>query len=345
MKTIMSMTISLLLILSASVYAQATRDYISIVGSSTVYPFSTVVAEQFGKATQFKTPKIESTGTGGGIKLFCAGVGVMHPDIANASRAVKKSEIELCAKNGVTEIIEVKFGYDGIVLAHANNAPDVDISLKDLFLAFAKQTPTGKGDELAPNPYKTWKDINSAYPDFPIKVLGPPPTSGTRDAFVEMAMEGGCKQFDWIKALKETNEDKYKAICHGIREDGAYIDAGENDTLIIKKIEADPKTFGILGYSFLEQNSEQVKGSKIDGVEPTFENISANKYAISRPLYFYVKKAHIGMIPGLKEYMTEFTSDKANGEEGYLVDRGLIPLHAQDREAVKKTITELKSLK
>ncbi|NQU60898.1 MAG: substrate-binding domain-containing protein, partial [Rhodospirillales bacterium] len=228
------------------------RDQIRIVGSSTVYPFSTTVAEQFGKTTSFKTPIVESTGSGGGLKLFCAGVGDKHPDITNASRRIKKSEVARCAKNGITDIIEVKVGYDGIVMANSKKSPVFNLSLKDVFLALAKDVPDGDG-KLQPNPYKTWDQVNSSLPATKIEVLGPPPTSGTRDAFVELAMEGGCKTFKWIKAMKKKNKKAYKALCPTIREDGAFIEAGENDNLIVKKLDANPKAFGIFGYSFLDK--------------------------------------------------------------------------------------------
>ena len=257
----------------SSVYA---RDYISIVGSSTVYPFATVVAETFGKTTAFKTPKIESTGSGGGLKLFCAGVGTEHPDITNASRRIKKSECETCAKNGVKEIVEVKIGYDGITIANSKKAPVFKVSRKDLFLALAKDVPDPKGgDKLVPNPYKTWKDVNASLPNTKIEVLGPPPTSGTRDAFVELAMEAGAKNFVFIKAMKKKDKKKYKAICHTVREDGAYIEAGENDNLIVQKLEANPDALGIFGFSFLDQNTDKIQGSFVDGVQPTFDNIAA----------------------------------------------------------------------
>jgi phosphate transport system substrate-binding protein len=322
----------------------AGRDYISIVGSSTVYPFSTVVAEQFGKTTKYKTPKIESTGSGGGLKLFCSGVGVEYPDITNSSRRIKSSEVELCSKNGVKEITEIKIGYDGIVLANSKKAQRIKVDRKDIFLALAKDIPSGVGESLIPNPHKTWKDVNPALPNIKIEVLGPPPTSGTRDAFAELAMEGGCTTFGWIKDLAKKDEKKYKAICHGIREDGAYIEAGENDVLIVRKLEANPNAFGVFGFSFLDQNADRVQGSIVDGVEPTFENIADGKYSVSRPLYFYVKKAHVGMIPGIKEYINEFTSDKACGENGYLIDKGLIPMPAQEREKFRKVGKDLSDL-
>jgi len=326
-------------------FAASARDTISIVGSSTVYPFATVVAERFGKSTQFKTPKIESTGSGGGFKLFCAGVGVEHPDITNASRRMKQSEFETCAKNGVTEIVELKVGYDGIVLANAKPASLLKLTRKELFLALAKEVPDPKGGRtLVPNPYKTWKDINSSLPNIKIEVLGPPPTSGTRDAFVELVMEEGANSYDWIKALGKSDAKKHKAITNGIREDGAYIEAGENDNLIVQKLEANTNAFGIFGFSFLDQNADKIKGSVVEGMEPTFENIASGKYPVSRPLFFYVKKAHAGVIPGIKEYVAEFTSEKAWGPDGYLSEKGLIPMPDAERKAFSEAASGMKVL-
>ena len=319
-----------------SAQAAAARDYISIVGSSTVYPFATVVAEQFGKTTSFKTPKIESTGSGGGLKLFCAGVGEEHPDITNASRRIKKSEFETCTKNGVT-MTEVKIGFDGIVMANAKSGPVFSLTKRQIFLALAKQVP-GSDGKLIPNPYKNWSQIDPSLPNEPIEVLGPPPTSGTRDAFVELAMEDGAKTFDSIKALKG---DAFKAVAHAMREDGAFIEAGENDNLIVQKLEANPKAVGIFGFSFLDQNADKIKGAKLDGVEPTFENIASGEYELSRPLFFYVKKQHVGSIPGIREYVAEFTSERAWGPDGYLIDKGLIPLSDAERKAMRTTATDL----
>ena len=325
--------------------AGSARDYISIVGSSTVYPFATVVAEQFGKSTSFKTPKIESTGSGGGLKLFCAGVGVEHPDITNASRRIKQSEYESCVANGVKEIVEVKIGYDGIVMANSKKAAPLKLSRKDIFLALAKDVPDPNGGEkLIPNPYKTWKDVNPALPAKTIEVLGPPPTSGTRDAFVELAMEGGAKKFAWIKALKKTDKKKYKAVAHTIREDGAYVEAGENDNLIVQKLDANPNSIGIFGFSFLDQNTDKVQGSFVDGVQPTFDAIADGKYPVSRPLFFYVKKAHVGVIPGIQEYLEEFTSEKTWGEDGYLADKGMIPMPDAERSKFRANIMNLQIL-
>jgi phosphate transport system substrate-binding protein len=319
--------------------AQA-REQIRVVGSSTVYPFTTVVAEHFGKSTKFKTPVIESTGTGGGFKLFCSGVGDSYPDVSNASRAIKKSEIENCAKNGVVGITEVKIGYDGIVLANSKAAKPMNISLKHLYLALAKEVPAGDG-KFKPNSYKSWNEIDPALPADKIEVLGPPPTSGTRDAFVELAMEGGCKSFDDIKALEKSDEKKFKALCHGVREDGAFVEAGENDMLIVKKLEQNKAAFGIFGFSFLDQNADKIQGTNIGGIAPTFENIAASKYPVSRPLFFYVKKAHAATVPGIKEFLTEFTSEKAWGENGYLADKGLIPMPKPEREKYAKEAKEL----
>jgi phosphate transport system substrate-binding protein len=322
----------------SAAWGQVARDYINIVGSSTVYPFATVVAEQFGRSTKFKTPKVESTGSGGGIKLFCAGVGVQHPDIANSSRRIKATEVADCAKHGVTEIVEIKIGYDGIVLATAVAKPRLSLSSRAIFLALAKQVPDPKGGSaLVANPYTKWRQVDPALPDQTIEVLGPPPTSGTRDAFVELAMENGCKTIPSIAALKEKDESQFKAICQTIREDGRFIEAGENDNLIVQKLRANPAAVGVFGYSFLEQNEDTVQGSSVDGVVPDFETIASGAYSVSRPLYVYVKKAHVAAIPGVREYVAEFTSGKAMGEDGYLSDRGLIPLPATEFAAVQKT--------
>ena len=345
-KAIAVLVITLFVAISFGVAgAGSARDYISIVGSSTVYPFATVVAEQFGKSTSFKTPKIESTGSGGGLKLFCGGVGVEHPDITNASRRIKQSEYERCVSNGVKEIVEVKIGYDGIVMANSKQTEPLKLTRKDIFLALAKDVPDPNGGEkLIPNPYKTWKDVNPALPAKSIEVLGPPPTSGTRDAFVELAMEGGAQKFAWIKALKKTDKKKYKAIAHTVREDGAYVEAGENDNLIVQKLEANPNALGIFGFSFLDQNTDKIQGSYVDGVQPTFDAIADGNYPVSRPLFFYVKKAHVGVIPGIQEYLNEFTSDKAWGEDGYLAEKGMIPMPDAERARFRADIENLQIL-
>jgi len=331
------------LVLALPLAAQA-RDQIRIVGSSTVYPFATVVAEEFGRTTSFKTPIIESTGSGGGLKLFCAGVGVEHPDITNASRRIKASEVDLCAENGVAEITEVKIGYDGIVIANSKKAPAQSFTLRQIFLALAKDVP-GPDGSLVPNPNKTWKDVDPSLPDVKIEVLGPPPTSGTRDAFNELAMEGGCKTFPDLAAIKGEDKKRYQAICQAIREDGGYVEAGENDNLIVQKLVANPNAFGVFGFSFLDQNADVIQGNKVDGVPPTFESIASGAYPVSRPLYFYVKNAHVASIPGMKEYLVEFTSEKAIGEYGYLTDKGLIPAPKAEREKFRADAQKLTPLK
>jgi phosphate transport system substrate-binding protein len=343
MKKAIVIGIAILFLASAGyVAAQSARDYISIVGSSTVYPFATVVAEQFGKTTSFKTPKIESTGSGGGLKLFCAGVGVEHPDITNASRRIKKSEYDNCMANGIKGIIEVKIGYDGIVVANSKKAAPMKMSRKDLYLALAKEVPDPSGAEkLVSNPYKTWKDVNSALSADKIEVLGPPPTSGTRDAFLELVMEEGAKEFAFVKAM---DKNSFKAAAHTIREDGAYIEAGENDNLIVQKLNANPSALGIFGFSFLDQNTDVIQGSFIDGVQPTFDAIADGSYPVSRPLFFYAKKAHMEVIPGMKEYLAEFTSEKAWGPEGYLADRGMIPMPDAERKQFAADVQGMKSL-
>ena len=318
------------------------RDQINIVGSSTVFPFSTTVAERFGKSTEFKTPVVESTGSGGGMKLFCSGVGENTPDITNASRRVKSSEAEKCAANGVTPI-EAKIGFDGIVLANSRTSGRMEITRKQIFLALAKNIPNA-GGEIIPNPYSMWSEIDSSLPAVKIEVLGPPPTSGTRDAFAELALEGGCKKIDFIKAMRKVDKSAYKALCHTIREDGAYIEAGENDNLIVQKLQANPAAFGVFGYSFLDQNSDTMQGSIVGGIKPEFEEIASGNYPIARSLYFYVKKEHIDLVPGITEFMKEFTEDDTWGEDGYLVDKGLIPMSENSRKEWAKKINGLMPL-
>ncbi len=333
------LALSIAAALALTATAAHARDNIEIVGSSTVYPFATTVAEQFAKKTGNPAPKVEATGTGGGIKLFCAGAGVDSPDIANASRRMKKSEYDTCAKNGVDKVTEIQVGFDGIAIANAKAAPEFDLTLKDIFIALGKKVPNAKG-ELVANPYKTWKEVNPALPEQKIEVLGPPPTSGTRDAFAEMVMEGGCKGIAALDAIKD--EKEHKAACQGIREDGAYIEAGENDNLIVQKLEANKNALGIFGYSFLEENADKVKGSKIAGVAPEFETIVGGKYPVSRPLFIYVKNSHAEQVKGIKEFIKEFTSEAAWGDDGYLADKGFIPMPKEKRQQVAAAAAELK---
>ena len=330
-------------ILGASAPAAFAREQLRIVGSSTVFPFATTVAERFGKTTAFKTPIVESTGSGGGLKLFCSGDGKNDPDITNASRRIKTSEVKKCAANGITDIVEVKIGYDGIVLANSKKEKSLELTLKDVFLALAKNVPDGEGKTKA-NSYKYWSDINPALPNVKIEVMGPPPTSGTRDAFVELAMEGGCKSFKWIKALKKQDKKAYKALCHTIREDGAFIEAGENDNLIVQKLNANPSAIGIFGFSFLDQNTDTLQGSTINGIAPDFDQISDGSYPVSRSLYFYVKKSRIGKTAGVTEFLAEFANDKAWGPEGYLADKGLIPMSEKERRDWAAKVKDLQIL-
>jgi phosphate transport system substrate-binding protein len=315
------------------------RDQIRIVGSSTVYPFTTAVAEQFGSNGAFKTPIVESTGTGGGLKLFCAGVGVEHPDVTNASRKIKDSEIELCKTNGVTEITEVKVGYDGLTIANAKSSPQANFTLTQIFLALAKDVP--QNGQWVANPYQKWSDIDPSLPAVKIELIGPPPTSGTRDSFNELIMEKGCHGLPEAEALEG---DAKKTMCQTIREDGMYVEAGENDNLIVQKLEANPDAFGAFGFSFLDQNGDKLQGSAMDGIVPTFETIADGSYEVSRPLFIYVKNAHVGVIPGIREFVGEYVSDRASGEDGYLTDKGLIPLPTDERSAVMADALALQPL-
>ncbi|MEZ5831203.1 MAG: PstS family phosphate ABC transporter substrate-binding protein [Dongiaceae bacterium] len=316
--------------------AAEARDQIHIVGSSTVFPFSTAVAENFGKGGKFKTPVVESTGTGGGFKLFCAGVGEDTPDISDASRPIKSSELETCKKNGVTAITEIVIGYDGIAFANSKKGPVVDLSRKQIWQALAKQVPVN--GQLVDNPYKSWNEIDSSLPNEKIEVLGPPPTSGTRDAFVELVMDKGCEEFPEVKALEG---DAKKAACQSMREDGAFIEAGENDNLIVQKLDANPAAFGIFGYSYLEQNADKIQGAKIESVEPSFETVADKSYPVGRELFIYVKNAHVGVVPGIQEFVAEYVSERSMGEEGYLADKGLITL---DDSKYKDVATKAMSL-
>ena len=324
------------------IYSVISRDQINVVGSSTVYPFSTVVAENFGNKTGIKVPKIESTGSGGGMKLFCKGLGTSHPDITNASRRIKKNEFNQCIENGI-DVVEIKVGYDGIVIANSKKAKLLNLTKRQIFLALAKQVPEGnkEGGNLVDNPNKKWSDIDPNLPNKKIEVLGPPPTSGTRDAFNELAIEGGCKTFPKLKAIKKQDKKKYKAICRAVREDGAFIEAGENDNLIVQKLVENENAFGVFGFSFLIENEDKIQGSTVDGMSPTMETIADKSYGVSRPLYFYVKLAHVDVIPGIREFLEEYTSEDSWGPGGYLEERGMIPMPENEREFFKKNAEEI----
>jgi len=338
MKKIINILFTLLIIAGFNSNSFA-RDQIKIVGSSTVYPYATVVAEKFGKQGGFKTPVIESTGTGGGMKLFCAGVGTNHPDITNASRAIKSSEKELCAKNGVTDIIEIVVGNDGISFAHSVNSPDVNFTKEQLWRALAMQVDVN--GKLIDNPYKNWSDIDSSLPNTKIEILIAPPTSGTRDAWNSLVMSKGCT--DAAKTLfKEAG--KKSDECEKIREDGYAVEAGENDTLIVQKLTSNPNAFGFFGYSYLISNKDKVKAASIEGVKPSLEGIQDYSYPVARPLFFYVKKAHIGVIPGIQEFLKEFTSKKAMGSRGYLADIGLVPLASEKYKTTRTAAVDLNTI-
>jgi phosphate transport system substrate-binding protein len=316
----------------------AARDQIRIVGSSTVYPFTTTVAEQFGKTSGMKTPVVESTGTGGGMKLFCAGVGVNHPDATNASRAMKKSEYEDCQKNGVKDIVELKVGFDGLTIAQSKQGTPLKLTLPQVFLALAKEVP-GPDGKLVANPNRNWSDIDKSLPNTRIEVLGPPPTSGTRDSLVELFMERGAEQIPAMVALKKSDAKAFERAWKSIREDGAYVEAGENDNVIVQKLEANRNAFGIFGFSFLDENSAKLRGVAIDGTDPTFENIAGGKYKGSRPLFVYIKKQHVGVVPGIDKLAAEYVSPRALGEDGYLAKKGLVTLPKAELEAVRKDVT------
>jgi phosphate transport system substrate-binding protein len=311
------------------------RDQIKIVGSSTVYPYTTVVAERFGKQGKFKTPVVESTGTGGGFKSFCGGVGVQHPDMTGASRAIKKDEVELCIKNGVTEIIELPIGNDGLTFAHSIKAKDANFTKAQLWKAIAHDVVVD--GKLVKNPYKNWKEIDKSLPDLKIEILVAPPTSGTRDAWDDLVMGKGCDE-----AFKKLADKKN---CTKYREDAAVIEAGENDTLIVQKITSTPNAFGYFGYSYLIANKDKIKAAKIDGIAPSIEGIQKYTYPVARPLFLYAKKAHANVIPGFKEFLTEYTGKTAVGSAGYLYKVGLVPNAKETEEKVRDVAVKLTAMK
>ena len=324
-------------VLAAGAANAQTRDRIQIVGSSTVFPYTQAVSEQFANATQFQAPVVESTGTGGGMKIFCEGIGAGTPDITGASRKMKQSEYELCTQNGVESVTEVQIGFDGLTMAYSNQAEaDYDLSKEQVFRALAAQLPDDSG-AMVDNPNANWSDIDPSLPDVAIQVFGPPPTSGTRDAFVELVMDAGCEAIPAIEAME--GEAKAQA-CGTLRTDGAFIEAGENDNLIVQRLESDPTTLGIFGYSFFYENQDQLKAAAIEGVEPSEETIADGSYPVSRPLFFYVKNAHRDVIPGLNEFVEMYTSEDAIGEGGYLSERGLTPLDEGKRDELRTAVSE-----
>jgi phosphate transport system substrate-binding protein len=333
------------LVLVGTLFAGAAeaRDQIRIVGSSTVYPFTTAVAEQFGKAGGAKTPVVESTGTGGGMKLFCAGVGEGHPDATNASRRMKKGEFESCQKAGVTDIVEINVGFDGLTVAQSKQGAPIKLTLGQLLLAVGKEVP-GPDGKLIPNPYKNWSDIDKSLPNIKIEVLGPPPTSGTRDSFHELLLEKGAEQIPALVALKKSDAKAFDKVWKTLREDGAYVEAGENDNVIVQKLVANKDAFGVFGYSFLEENAAKLRGVALDGVEPEFDNITSGKYKGARRMYVYIKKAHVGLVPGLDKFAAEYVSPKAIGEDGYLAKKGLVTLPKNEADSVRKSVLGMSSM-
>jgi phosphate transport system substrate-binding protein len=323
----------------ALVGAAEARDQIRIVGSSTVFPYTQAVAEEFANKTGKPAPVVESTGTGGGMKIFCQGVGTSHADMTGASRAMKASEFEQCQKNGVTNITEVLLGYDGLSFAVSRNGKKLNVTKPQLFQALAAEVEVG--GKVVSNPFRKWSEIDRSLPDTPIEVFGPPPTSGTRDAWVELVMEEGCQAFPAIKAL---DKDRHKAVCQRMRQDGPFIEAGENDNLIVQRLESDPNAYGIFGYSFLYENQDKLVGNLIEGVEPTIDTIADGSYKISRPLFIYIKNAHRGVIPGLDDFVREYTTEAAMGEGGYLSERGLVPLSKERRGTVRANVLDGKSM-
>jgi phosphate transport system substrate-binding protein len=323
--------------LSSQAYA---RDQIRVVGSSTVYPFTTAVAEEFGKKNKSKTPVVEATGTGGGMKLFCSGLGVEYPDASNASRRMKAGEFESCQKAGVKDIIEIKIGFDGLAIAHSKNAKPIKLTRTQFFLALAKEIP-GPDGKLIPNPNKNWSDIDPSLPATKIEVLGPPPTSGTRDSMHELFLEKGAEGIAALKDLKAADSKAFEKVWKSIREDGAYVEAGENDNLIVQKLEANPNAFGVFGYSFLEENMSKLQGVSVDGVAPSFETIAGGQYKGARDMFVYIKKGHVGVIPGLDKFAAEYVSDAATGSDGYLPSKGLVPLPKAEHEKVKAVVLAL----
>lgn len=338
---------SKVLIISAVLAITATsaqaRDQIRIVGSSTVFPFTSAAAEQFGQGGKFKTPIVESTGTGGGFKLFCAGIGEANPDVTGASRPITESEKKTCNDNGVKAITEVPIGYDGIVIASAKGNKPLNLTKVQLFAALANKV-VGKDGKIVNNPHKLWSDIDGTLPAQKIEVYGPPPTSGTRDAFVEMVMEEGCKVFKEFEAAYPDAKER-KKVCSLMREDGGYIDAGEDDNVIVQKLVSNKNALGIFGYSFLAENQGKVQGNMVEGVAPTNEAIESGKYKVARSLYVYVKGEHIGKIPGIVEYVNELVSKQAIGPSGYLIAKGLLPLHDKDMKVAQERAASLKTNK
>lgn len=329
------------LAISALTLSLSARDQIKIVGSSTVYPFSSAVAEELGAITSFPTPVVESTGSGGGMKLFCAGNGMNTPDITNASRRMKTKEFKLCVKNGVTDITEAVIGFDGIAFAQAKSNTPFSVTKKQLLLAVAAEVPSKDGKSLVKNPYTNWNQIDSSLPTREIIIYGPPKSSGTRDAFEDMILKGQTKKMAVYTSLYKANKVKNKAYkkYKKIRTDGVYVPSGENDNLIVTKLNKNKAAFGIFGYSFLVENDDKVQGSKVNGVIPTPKTISSGKYPISRSLFFYTKNSHASKVPAMAEYVKMFMSEDMIGSDGILGEIGLISLPDSRRTNIRNSVS------
>ena len=332
-KILLATAATLAVAASTSVASAQTRDQIRVVGSSTVFPYSTLIAENFASLTGSPAPVVESTGTGGGMQIFCEGVGMDKADATGASRAMKQSEYELCAENGVTDITELQLGYDGLSLAVAQDGETFNLSLAQLHAALAAEVEVD--GEIVANPHTFWSDIDPSLPAIEITVFGPPPTSGTRDAWVELVMEVGCDEFPAIAALADSDEDRHAEVCQRMREDGHFVEAGENDNLIVQRLVSDPTTYGIFGYSFFYENQDQLSVMSIEGVLPDADTIADFSYPVSRPLFLYFKNAHRGVIPGLQEFIEEASSEEAMGSDGYLLEIGLVPAPEAAREQAR----------
>ncbi len=332
------LSVSALALTAVSATAAAARDEVSIVGSSTVFPYTQAVAEQFAQNTDFPSPVVESTGTGGGMQIFCEGIGESHPDLTGASRAMTAGEWERCEENGVTEVTEALIGFDGLSMAVSrDNDFDWDLTLSEVYLALGAEVPVD--GEWVENPYEQWSDINPDLPEIDIEVIGPPPTSGTRDAFVEIAMHAGCEELDYV-ADGDYDGDWVEENCSRMRTDGPFVEAGENDNLIVQRLNSNSDALGIFGYSFLYENEDTLKAVKLDGVEPSFDTIADASYPVSRPLYFYVKNDHRGVIPGLDEFIEEYMSEDALAPGGYLSERGLVPLNDDRRAELQERVLD-----
>lgn len=318
-------------LVSAQAEPAAARERLHVVGSSTVFPFTTAVAEKLVARGAVKPPVVESTGTGGGMRLFCAGVGSRYPDLTAASRRMTRSEFEACSRNGVGEIVEIPIGFDGIVVAHSVNGPDMSLTLAQLWLALARTVPVD--GELVANPFGTWSAIDPSLPAIPIQVLGPPPTSGTRDSFEELALDVGCREHVEVRQLAEPRRTE---VCRSLRQDGMFVEVGENDALIVQTLQASPGSFGVFGFGFSMQNAHALKGVPLDGVEPTAATIRSGRYPLARTMYLYAKIAHVEIIQGMREFLAEYTSEAAVGDDGYLSALGLVPLPAEMREVVAR---------